>query len=114
MEICSKTGHSRITAYLHVLLLFASRSWFASEPAAPMFNRMAIQVKVIVAFWSWRCNRFDCRPPSSQNIQPGLFGHSSKLVLAKESGQRNMLSRLNYSTIHGPTPFRRTSDLLLE
>jgi hypothetical protein len=55
--LLGKTDQPRITAYLHVLLLFASRSRFASEPAAPMFNRLAIQVKVIVACWSWSRNR---------------------------------------------------------
>ena len=49
----SKTGQSRISAY-YLPLLPARRSRFAREPAAPMFNRLAIQCKVIVVSWRRR------------------------------------------------------------
>jgi hypothetical protein len=44
----AQRGRSRIIAYL--VIHFVLRNKFTSEPAAPMFNSLAIQFRVIVVF----------------------------------------------------------------
>ena len=49
IKVKGSVPHNHILLFL--LFFPASRSRFAKEPAAPMFNRWAIQCKVIVVSW---------------------------------------------------------------
>jgi hypothetical protein len=90
-------GQSGINAYHH--LLFASRNEFANEPAVPMFNRWAIQHKVIVVSWRSLATHANLRPRRRiVNELCAYAGLPLTFAAVRTSGREYQFSRTDFST----------------